>query len=149
MVLGCHLFEKIIISVERERCNFHDEWSTSKTPYEDGCFCWHNCFNKFSNYFLYKLICVSTFSECTVSPNPHTDFKNSDKISGRPNLWSENRDKICVWSHIECENSNVMCIGPHLDWKSRGGTLYPQIRGPTLSPMGIGLTTLGIEGHNR
>ena len=45
------------------------------------------------------MICVSTFSEGTVSPNPHTDFENSYKIIDRLHLECENRDQMGSSTH--------------------------------------------------
>ena len=56
---------------------------------------------------------VSIFSEGTVSPNPHTDFENSDKIRFTPNLECDYHDEFEARSLIEFEHC-IICMLYHI-----------------------------------
>ena len=57
--------------------------------------------NDFKMIFYIKFKGVSLFrGGGTVSPNRHTDFETSDKISARPHFECANLDKMTVGSHF-------------------------------------------------
>ena len=56
---------------------------------------------------------VSIFAEGTVSPNPHTDFENSDKIRFTPNLECDYHGEFAARSLIEFEHC-IICMLYHI-----------------------------------
>ena len=54
-----------------------------------------------------------------------------------------------AYDHILSAKIVMLCVLAHILIEKVGGDTLSQLKERTLFPMGIGLTTLGIEGHNR